>query len=312
VVWGQVEDPPQAAGYMQSCVVKPAFAQPIDAGGNIRALVASKGWGWNIADEVIMSRGGWTLAVILLVCLSIGERASARIRQVWTKQQMVDRADLIVMAKVVEVRDTGLQTTIPNIARGNAPIAAVEMEGTFEVSAVVKGKQEGAKLVLAYLRETKPEPARGAAELVGFEAGDRREYLLFLKREADGRYSAVVGQTDPADAVKEVSRPVPVESKAAAQTAAPAEHVAWLGRMMREIQSLKSGMSRGELLAVVQKEGGLSTRGARRYALRGCPYIKVDVTFKPIGAPDDATGTESSKDEITRISTPFLEWTIGD
>ena len=165
------------------------------------------------SNEVIMRGRVWIFGVILLLGLSSGERAEGRIRQVWTQKQMVDRADLIVIAKVAEVRDTGVTTTIPNIRRGTEGIAAVEMEGTFEISAVLKGKHDGAKLVLVYLRETKPETARGAAELVGFEAGDKREYLLFLKREADGRYSAVVGQTDPAEAVKEINRPVPVEMK---------------------------------------------------------------------------------------------------
>lgn len=158
-----------------------------------------------------MSR--WVLAVTLLVSVLGGGRADGRIRQIWTQQQMVDRSDLIVMAKVVEVRDTGVATTVPNIRRGTEAIAAVEMEATFEVSAVLKGTHEKPKLVLVYLRQAKHEASRGEPELAGFEAGEKREYLLFLKREADGRYSAVVGQTDPADAVKEVSRPVPVEAK---------------------------------------------------------------------------------------------------
>jgi hypothetical protein len=183
------------------------------------------------------------LVVCLLLSVVVSERAHGRIRQVWTEQQIADKSDLIVMAKVVEVRDTGVQTTIPNIARGNVPIAAVEMEATFDVSAVLKGTHEKPTLVLVYLRQAKHEASRGEPELLGFEAGDKREYLLFLKREADGRYSAVVGQTDPADAVREVSRPTPSEPKAASEpgggraTFAPADHVAWLGRMMREIQA---------------------------------------------------------------------------
>jgi len=127
---------------------------------------------------------------------------------------MADKSDLIVLAKVVEVRDTGVATTIPNIARGTLPIAAVEMEATFEVSAVLKGTHEKPRLVFVYLREEKREVAsRGEPELVAFDTGEKKQYLLFLKRGEDGRYSAVVGQTDPADAVREVGWPVTVEVK---------------------------------------------------------------------------------------------------
>jgi hypothetical protein len=153
---------------------------------------------------------------ILFIFGAASTPALARIRQLWSEQQIVNKSDLIVMAKAVEVRDTGIKTTIPGIRRGNDPVGAVEMETTFEVSAVLKGKIEGARLVFYHLRETKPEASRGAPELVAFDPDAKKTYLLFLKREADGRYSAVVGQTDPADAVREVGRPAPSEPKAAA------------------------------------------------------------------------------------------------
>jgi hypothetical protein len=159
-------------------------------------------------------RHHWKLLVVLLVLSAAGERASARLRQLWTQQQMTDKADLIVIAKAIDVRDTGAKTTVPNIARGNESIRAVEMETTFEVSAVLKGKAEGARLVFCHLREEKKELAsRGEPELVAFDPGAKKQYLLFLKREAEGRYSAVVGQTDPADAVKELNPWVAEASK---------------------------------------------------------------------------------------------------
>jgi hypothetical protein len=88
----------------------------------------------------------------------------------------------------------------------------------------------------------------------------------------------------------------------------------WIANALKEIQSIKPGMSRAELLKVVREEGGLSTRTQRRYAYRGCPYIKVDVKFEAVGEPDRAAGTgaESSQDKVTSVSQPFLEWAIGD
>src|SRR5438874_1441252 len=115
-----------------------------------------------------MSRRRIALVILFLFGVT-STPALARLRQLWTEQQIVDKSDLIVMAKAVEVRDTGIKTTVPNIRRGNDPVGAVEMETTFEVSAVLKGKIEGARLVLYHLREEKAEASRGAPELVAFD-----------------------------------------------------------------------------------------------------------------------------------------------
>lgn len=89
------------------------------------------------------------------------------------------------------------------------------------------------------------------------------------------------------------------------------EHTDWIARSLREMQTIKVGMTRAELLKVFSEEGGLSNRLQRRYAYRDCPYIKVDVKFEAVGAPDDNL-TEHPKDKITQISQPFLEWSIED
>ena len=92
---------------------------------------------------------------------------------------------------------------------------------------------------------------------------------------------------------------------------AKAEHTEWLARSMREIETIKPGMDREDLLKVFQVEGGLSTRTQRKYAYRECPYVKVDVTFEAVGSPEDKL-TESPNDKITKVSKPFLEWSIVD
>ncbi|MEX2092818.1 MAG: hypothetical protein WD971_09085, partial [Pirellulales bacterium] len=65
------------------------------------------------------------------------------------------------------------------------------------------------------------------------------------------------------------------------------DHTAWVAASLLEMQAIKPGMTRGDLLNVFKEEGGLSTRTARRYAYRDCPYIKVDVKFDPVGTFDD-------------------------
>ena len=92
---------------------------------------------------------------------------------------------------------------------------------------------------------------------------------------------------------------------------APPEYTQWLVDSLREIQSLKSGMTRTDLLKTFEEEGGLSTRTERRYAYRDCPYIKVNVTFDPVGLSAEKSA-ESPTDKIRTISQPFLEWPIAD
>jgi hypothetical protein len=98
------------------------------------------------------------------------------------------------------------------------------------------------------------------------------------------------------------------------------DHAAWVAKVLREIQTLKPGMTREDLLKIFTEEGGLSNRFQRRYVHRECPYIKVDVKFDAVkvvrGSPDPAPGADSTKehpqDTISQISTPFLERTIAD
>jgi hypothetical protein len=97
----------------------------------------------------------------------------------------------------------------------------------------------------------------------------------------------------------------------------PSEHVTWVGEVLRQTATVTVGMSRRDLLKVFQGEGGLSTGLSRTYVYRGCPYIKVDVEFEPVGRPardtsGRVTGVESPNDVIRTISRPYLGWTIGD
>src|SRR6187401_2066751 len=71
---------------------------------------------------------------------------------------------------------------------------------------------------------------------------------------------------------------VPAQSPQKSQ--APKE---WIANTLKEIQKIKVGMTRADLLKVFTTEGGLSTGLIRTYVYRECPYIKVDVEFEPVG-----------------------------
>lgn len=80
---------------------------------------------------------------------------------------------------------------------------------------------------------------------------------------------------------------------------------------LKEIQTIKGGMTRKQLLEAFTTEGGLSSRTWRTYVYRRCPYIKVDVEFKPVRSESDKF-SEMPEDLITRISRPYLQWPIMD
>ena len=91
----------------------------------------------------------------------------------------------------------------------------------------------------------------------------------------------------------------------------------WVAHSLREMQTVKVGMTRADLLKVFTAEGGLSTGLGRTYAYRDCPYIKVDVEFEPAGRPErDRDGRvtlrEANEDVIKKISKPYLDWPILD
>ena len=95
------------------------------------------------------------------------------------------------------------------------------------------------------------------------------------------------------------------------------EHTEWVAESLREIETVRVGMTRAELLRVFSTEGGLSTGLSRTYVYSECPYIKVDVEFVPVGRPSQDTEgrvtlIESDEDLIRQISKPYLDWSIAD
>jgi hypothetical protein len=95
------------------------------------------------------------------------------------------------------------------------------------------------------------------------------------------------------------------------------DHVAWVAEALKQMQTIKPGMTRTQLLTVFTTEGGLSTGLQRTFVSRDCPYFKVDVEFEAVGRPSrDADGrvtlVEGSQDIIVKISSPYLQFSIAD
>jgi hypothetical protein len=95
------------------------------------------------------------------------------------------------------------------------------------------------------------------------------------------------------------------------------EHAQWVGSVLRWTAEIKPGSTRNDLLKIYTTEGGLSTSLRRTYVLKGCPHIKVDVEFKPVGRPErdgegQVTLIEDGRDIITKISQPYLGYGVYD
>jgi hypothetical protein len=88
-------------------------------------------------------------------------------------------------------------------------------------------------------------------------------------------------------------------------------HTQWVASVLRWTYDIKPGMTRKNLLRVYTVDGGLSTRTQRTYVLKGCPYIKVDVKFLPVGNVQDGL-TQDPNDKIQEISKPYLDYSIMD
>jgi hypothetical protein len=89
------------------------------------------------------------------------------------------------------------------------------------------------------------------------------------------------------------------------------EHTMWIDSVLQSISDIKLGMARRDLLKVFATEGGISTPSHRTFALRGCPYVKVDVDFSLSGNAKQRS-TESLQDTIVKISRPYLEYSVMD
>jgi len=93
--------------------------------------------------------------------------------------------------------------------------------------------------------------------------------------------------------------------------------VAWVAEALKQMQTIKPGMTRKNLFTVLTTEGGLSTGLRRTFVSRECPYFKVDIEFQAIGRPDRdenrrVTLVESNDDIILKVSTPYLQFGVTD
>jgi len=81
--------------------------------------------------------------------------------------------------------------------------------------------------------------------------------------------------------------------------------------ILSEWGKMTPGTTRAELLKVFTTEGGLSNAKHRIFVHRRCPYIKVDVDFT-LSDPKQSAVDERPTDTVSKISKPYLAWSIAD
>lgn len=121
--------------------------------------------------------------------------------QAWSYDKLNDKATLVVIAMPTGVVETSELAALPGITSvhpdgEHEAVMGKGVETTFKVLTVLKGDQGIKQLVLHHYTLVSA-PGRGDPLLVSFKPEEKKPCLMFLKKEADGRYVAVSGQTDP-------------------------------------------------------------------------------------------------------------------
>jgi hypothetical protein len=148
------------------------------------------------------------LALITALLPGLAGIVAARGLRIWPYQELLDKSDLVILATPAATNDTKEQIDLPGFAGEHV----IGVETTFTVSAVLKGDKTPKDLVLHHYRtidgQNIPHIPNGPS-FVSFEPVANpsiapQTFILFLTREADGRYAPVVGQTDPGGAIREL------------------------------------------------------------------------------------------------------------
>ena len=144
--------------------------------------------------------------LVLATALLLGLTAivAARVVRIWPYQELLEKSDFVVIATPTATNDTKEHVDLPSFP--GQPVIGVETR--FAVSAVLKGDKALKDFVLHHYRPDRVMVPNGPT-FISFTPAEnptpiQRAYILFLLREADGRYAPVVGQTDPGMGVKEL------------------------------------------------------------------------------------------------------------
>jgi hypothetical protein len=146
-----------------------------------------------LSFEEKMTRQILSIAVVALLAFP----AFARIGWYPDFDELSQKSDAVVVAEDLAVHDLPETSVLPNI---HPDIKVVGVETTFKVVARLKGTTPDTLVLHHYRLPTAQAHGHftmmSGPGLVMF-LGDHQRYLMFLNKEADGRYVPGSGQTDP-------------------------------------------------------------------------------------------------------------------
>jgi hypothetical protein len=142
------------------------------------------------------------LSIFLAVLLAVTSgQVSARRMRGWTYQELMDKSDLVMIGFPKHTKDTKERIDLPNffVTRENGKrvgLPVVGVESTFRVSLVLKGDKSLEEVTLHHYRlaNEKDMPVDGPSFVAFGQAEPAEGFLMFLLREADGRYAPCGGK----------------------------------------------------------------------------------------------------------------------
>jgi len=145
-------------------------------------------------QEILMHRTG-----VALVAIWLSAQASALglISYAWTFDELKKKSDVVVVASRIRTQSLGVKAVITDV---QPPFPVVELNTEFKMLTVLKGATRRSTIVLRHYRKD-ADRMRGAVVNgpipLDFSDEPTTVYLLFLKRETDGRYTPTSGPVVP-------------------------------------------------------------------------------------------------------------------
>ena len=131
------------------------------------------------------------IVITLISCL-----VQARLTQMWSYEDLNKSSDLVIICKFISSSDAHDGKTIPNIPTSWSVVSVTTI---LQVQTVLKGDLDLKKISFHHYRQKNPdEILDGGPNFVTFDDKRKNCFLLFLKKEPDGRYEPTSGQFDPA------------------------------------------------------------------------------------------------------------------
>lgn len=143
-------------------------------------------------------------AALIVLTIALTPRAGARFAVGGLSfQDMFEKADLVVVATVVKTKDTPERKKLIDIDLVNStapeqlqnPVVGVETE--FLVRLTFKGPKEVGRFLLHHYRWDFDETVANGPNFIRIPIDRHGTFLMFLRKEADGRYAPITGQFDP-------------------------------------------------------------------------------------------------------------------